>query len=157
MGGYFAQGYGVVAADTGGVGMALHFCPQPKARCGLRGCCRCFAILSFTLCFNFAALRSDDRFLLPQAVLACVYIGIAAEALAFAAADLAAACRRGCCLAVTALLALHQVRRRQCGALLLDPRYDAEALDARRISGRRHHRDLWPELLSCRAFHRAPA
>ena len=45
-----------------------------------RGCLPLLAILSFTLCFNFAALRSDDRFLLPQAVLACVYIGIAAEA-----------------------------------------------------------------------------
>ena len=37
------------------------------------------AMISFTLCFNFVALRSDDRFLLPQAVLACVYIGVAVE------------------------------------------------------------------------------
>ena len=60
-------------------------------RCARRGAALAVALLpllaviSFTLCFNFAALRSDARFLLPQAVLACVYIGIAAEVLVFAA------------------------------------------------------------------------
>jgi hypothetical protein len=89
------------------------------------------AVLSFTLCFNFAALRSDDRFLLPQAVLACVFIGIAAEALAFAARPgmrLAA----GAALAVTALFALHQVIAINA-AFLFDPRYDAEAWMAAHI------------------------
>ena len=54
-------------------------------------CCRLLAMVSFTLCFNFAALRSDDRFLLPQACWRLLYIGIAAELLAFAAQALAAA------------------------------------------------------------------
>jgi hypothetical protein len=83
-----------------------------------------FAILSFTLCFNFAALRSDDRFLMPQAVLACVYIGIAAEILAFAAQDWVQLAARAA-LAVTALFALQQAIAINA-ALLFDPRYDAE-------------------------------
>ncbi len=51
--------------------------------CGSPDCCRCWR--SFLhLCFNFTALRSDGRFLMPQAVLAAVYIGIAADYFAFA-------------------------------------------------------------------------
>jgi len=40
------------------------------------------AAVSFTLAFNFVALRSEVRFLLPQALLVAVYAGLAAEWLA---------------------------------------------------------------------------
>src|SRR5262249_28718037 len=74
--------------------------------------------------FNFAALRSDDRFLLPQAVLACVYIGTAAELLVFAAQPwMRWTARAG--LAVTALFALHQAITINA-AFLFDPRYGAQ-------------------------------
>jgi hypothetical protein len=82
------------------------------------------AIVSFTVGFNLMALRSDDRFLLPQAVLACIYIGIAADALAFAPWRWARMAGRAV-LVVTALLALHQATAIDA-ALLLDPRYEAE-------------------------------
>jgi hypothetical protein len=83
------------------------------------------AILSFTICFNLAALRTDARFLLPQAVLACVYIGIAASWLISASsrwARLAASAG----VAAVALLALHHCLA-VSAAMLQDPRYDAEA------------------------------
>ena len=73
----------------------------------------------------FAALRSDDRFVMPQGILACVYIGIACEMLVFAgrtwlrlAAQLV--------LAATALLAFHHCFA-VSAAMLMDPRYDAGA------------------------------
>lgn len=83
------------------------------------------AILSFIVCFNLTALRSDVRFLLPQAVLACVYIGIAADwLLGLRLRWLAVAARL--LLAVAALGALHQALG-VTAAMLADPRYDAEA------------------------------
>jgi hypothetical protein len=121
MGRYFGKGYGIVAVALAVSGFVLHV---GRTRDGVRvaGLLPALAIVSFTLCFNFATLRSDDRFLLPQAVLACVYIGIAAEALAFAPrARLAGRAA----LAVTALFALHQMIAIDA-AFLFDPRYDAE-------------------------------
>ncbi len=123
MGGYFIRSYGIVAVTLAGLGLGVH---AARAREGRRaaGLLPAFAILSFTLCFNFAALRSDDRFLLPQAILACLYIGIAAEALAFSARPwMRLAARAG--LAVAALFALHQAIAINA-AFLFDPRYDAE-------------------------------
>lgn len=127
---YFAQGYGLVAAALAVLGLALHYA---RSRGGLlvAGLLPALAIVSFTLCFNFAALRSDDRFLLPQAVLACVYIGIAAEALAFGARPWMRTVARAA-LAVTALFALHQAVAINA-AFLFDPRYDAEAWMAANI------------------------
>lgn len=124
MAGYFSRGYGIIAVALAVFGFSLH---AGRTRDGVRvaGLLPALAILSFILCFNFAALRSDDRFLLPQAVLACVYIGIAAEALAFAPGLWSRLAGRAA-LAVTALFALHQAIAINA-ALLLDPRYDAEA------------------------------
>ena len=123
MGGYFASGYGIVAMTLAVLGLGVH-AARTRARVLVAGLLPAFAILSFTLCFNFAALRSDDRFLLPQAVLACVYIGIAAEVLAFAARPWMRLAAR-MALAVTALFALHQAIAINA-AFLFDPRYDAE-------------------------------
>ena len=83
------------------------------------------AILSFTVCFNFTALRTDARFLLPQAVLGCVYIGIAASwltSLSQPGMRLAASA----VIALTALASLH-VCIAVSAAMLQDPRYDAQS------------------------------
>jgi 4-amino-4-deoxy-L-arabinose transferase-like glycosyltransferase len=123
MGGYFAKSYGIVAMTLAVLGVGVH---AARARKGalVGGLLPVFAILSFTLCFNFAALRSDDRFLLPQGVLACVYIGITVEVLAFATQSWMRWVARTA-LAATALFALHQVMAINA-AFLFDPRYDAE-------------------------------
>ena len=83
------------------------------------------AILSFTVCFNFTALRTDARFLLPQAILGCVYIGIAAAwltSLSQPGMRLAASA----VIAVAALVSLH-VCIAVSAAMLQDPRYDAQS------------------------------
>jgi hypothetical protein len=81
------------------------------------------AILSFTLCFNFAALRSDVRFLLPQAVLASLYVGIAADRLL----DIAALRRPAqAMLTMLAIFAGFQCLA-VSASMWRDPRYNAEA------------------------------
>lgn len=83
------------------------------------------AALSFVACFNLAALRTDVRFLLPQAVLASVYIGIAAAWLLDVKPRAPAlAVRVG--LVLVALGALHDALG-VTAAMLFDPRHDAEA------------------------------
>ena len=120
---YFARDYGLLAMALAVAGIGLHF-SRAKSPARLAGLLPLLAMVSFTLSFNFAALRSDDRFLLPQGVLATFYIGIAAEALAFARRDWLRLSGRAL-LAVTALLALHWCVAVNA-ALLLDPRYEAE-------------------------------
>ena len=122
--GYFARGYGLLPMALTAAGLGLHF-TRTKGAPRLAGTLPLLAAVSFTVCFNFAALRSDDRFLLPQGVLATFYIGIAADTLAFAAQDRLRLVGRAL-LVVTALLALHWCVAVNA-ALLLDPRYDAEA------------------------------
>ncbi len=122
--GYFARGYGLLPMVLAAAGLGLYFA-HTKGTQRLAGALPLLAAISFTLCFNFAALRSDDRFLLPQGVLACFYIGIAADTLAFAAQNHLRPAGRAL-LGVTALLALHWCVAVNA-ALLLDPRYDAEA------------------------------
>jgi 4-amino-4-deoxy-L-arabinose transferase-like glycosyltransferase len=123
MGGMYAQGYGAAAMLLALLGIAAHV---RRSRDGARaaGLLPLLAIVSFTVCFNFAALRSDDRFLLPQGVLSCVYIGIAVELLAFHARAWFRLAGRGL-LALVALAALHRCVAIDA-AMLFDPRYDAE-------------------------------
>jgi hypothetical protein len=123
MGSYFTNSYGIVAVTLAVLGLGLHIA---RARAGVRvaGLLPALAMVSFTLCFNLAALRSDDRFLLPQGLLACIYIGIAAELLIFATRSWMRLAARAA-LAVTALFALHQAIAVNA-AFLFDPRYDAE-------------------------------
>jgi len=121
---YFAGGYGLLPMVLAAAGLGLHFY-RTKGVQRLAGALPLLAAISFTVCFNFAALRSDDRFLLPQGLLACFYIGLAADTLAFAAQDRLRLAGRAL-LAVTALLALHWCVAVNA-ALLMDPRYDAEA------------------------------
>jgi hypothetical protein len=124
MGAYFTRGYGIVAVTLAVMGLSVHIA-RTRAAMLVAGLLPALAVVSFTLCFNFAALRSDHRFLLPQAVLACVYIGIAADILAFAPQPWMRLAARAI-LAVTALFALHHVIAINA-AFLFDPRYDAQA------------------------------
>jgi 4-amino-4-deoxy-L-arabinose transferase-like glycosyltransferase len=119
---YFGRGTHGFVLVLAAVGLGLHLW-KSKGAPRIAGLLPALAIVSFIVCFNFAALRSDDRFLLPQAVLACVYIGIAADALAFARPARRLAGRF--ILATLALVALHHVIGVNA-AMLMDPRYDAE-------------------------------
>jgi hypothetical protein len=121
---YFARGYGLLPMALAATGLVL-LLTRARGAARLAGLLPLLAILSFTICFNFAALRSDDRFLMPQGLLASFYIGLAAEALVFAARGWLRLAGRAL-VAVTALLALHWCVAVNA-ALLLDPRYDAEA------------------------------
>jgi 4-amino-4-deoxy-L-arabinose transferase-like glycosyltransferase len=123
MGGTYSQGYGLAAITLAVLGVALHIL-RSRGAARVAGLLPLLAIVSFTICFNFAALRSDDRFLLPQSVLACIYIGIAAEVLAFPARGWMRLVGRGA-LVLVALAALHQAFAINA-AMLFDPRYDAE-------------------------------
>lgn len=122
MAGYYLRGPGIVPTilAVAGVAIVLRMTGARRAAALVP----LLAAVSFTLCFNFAALRTDDRFLLPQALLACVYIGIAAERLAFTAKPLPRLLGRAA-LTAAALLALHYAVA-VSAAMLLDPRYDAE-------------------------------
>jgi len=123
MGRYFLQGAGVVAVPLAFLGFALQL-TRSRGSALAASLLPALAIISFTLCFNFAALRSDDRFLMPQSLLACVYIGIAADALAYAAQDWARFLGR-CVLAAVALVSLHHAIAIDA-AMLFDPRYEAQ-------------------------------
>jgi 4-amino-4-deoxy-L-arabinose transferase-like glycosyltransferase len=119
---YFGHGTAWCVLVLAALGVVLHLWKR-KGALRVAGVLPALAIVSFIICFNFAALRSDDRFLLPLAVLACVYIGIAAEALAFSSPARRLAGRF--ILATLALVALHHVIGVNA-AMLMDPRYDAE-------------------------------
>ncbi len=121
---FFLRGY-AVAVLLAALGLGLHLSRLRGDRSAwVAGLLPALAIISFIVCFNFSALRTDHRFLLPQAVFACVYIGIAGAWLAFHANRwLASGARIG--LAVTALIALHHCIAVNA-SMLLDPRYDAE-------------------------------
>ena len=84
------------------------------------------AIVSFTLAFNCAARRTDQRFELPQTVLLAVYGGIGLDALIFRPRS--AAVRGVARLLAAAAFALALFAAADVDAnLLFDPRYDAEA------------------------------
>jgi 4-amino-4-deoxy-L-arabinose transferase-like glycosyltransferase len=125
MAAWFGQGYGVPATLLALLGLILQMKGGADRGSRIAGLLPVLATLSFFLCFNLAALRSDARFLMPLAVLACVYIGIAASWLIVRAnhwAKLAGSVVVVC----IALLALHQCLAISA-AMLQDPRYDAEA------------------------------
>lgn len=117
-------GASLLAALLALTGLVLHARNRDRAK-WVAGFLPVLAILSFTLCFNLIALRTDARFLLPQGVLACVYIGIAAAWLV-SAGQRRLALGGSALIAVAALLALHGDIGISA-AMLKDPRYDAQA------------------------------
>jgi hypothetical protein len=125
MAAWFGTGYGLPATVLALLGLGLQARHSVDRGTWIAGLLPAFAILSFTLCFNFMALRTDARFLLPQAVLACVYIGVAASWL-LSASNRGMRLAASAALAAVALLALHHCLAISA-AMLQDPRYDAEA------------------------------
>jgi hypothetical protein len=85
-----------------------------------------FAALSFVVCFNFTARRTEHRFALPEMLLLGVYAGLALDAFLGRCRAKAA---KG--VAVAALVPLFGWALFGCAAvdavLVLDPRYEAEA------------------------------
>jgi len=82
------------------------------------------AAVSFTVTFNFVALRSETRFFLPQSVFLAVYIGIALDGLYWLPKPWSRRAAKALCLVAAAL-----AFTRCAGiswAFLADPRYDAE-------------------------------
>jgi len=82
------------------------------------------AAISFTVTFNWSSLRTDARFLMPQALLFAVYGGRAVEAFSFAARRVVRVVGRGI-VTVDLALALFACVSVDVN-LLFDPRYDAE-------------------------------
>lgn len=122
---FFIQGYGAVVVLLAGLGAGLHLSRLRAGRAvWVAGLLPLLVIISFTLCFNFSALRTDQRFLLPQALFAAVYVGIAADWLAFHANRYVVLGGR-ILIAVVALFALHHSMAVNA-AMLFDPRYDAQ-------------------------------
>lgn len=82
------------------------------------------AAISFTIAFNFVALRSEPRFLLPQSVCLAVYIGIAVDGFDYLAKRWLRMGLQALCIAAACLGFAHCVGI--ATAFLADPRYDAE-------------------------------
>ena len=118
---YYLRGFGLTTVTLAALGVFLAVRKRTDLAVALLPL---LAAVSFTICFNFAALRSDIRFALPQAVLACVYIGITAEVLLFPAKPALRWVGRAA-VTLVALIALHQALSIDA-AMLLDRRYDAE-------------------------------
>ncbi len=77
---YFTRYYPVPFALLAGFGIGI--CGRQlraKAPTAVAGLLPLLALLSFTLAFNLTTLRSEVRFLLPQAVFLAVYAGVAAD------------------------------------------------------------------------------
>jgi hypothetical protein len=83
-------------------------------------------IVSFTLAFNCVARRTDQRFALPQALLAGVYGGIGIDALVFRPRFAPARWLLRLCVGAAFAVALFAAVDVDAN-LLFDPRYDAEA------------------------------
>ena len=127
---YFPRYYPLAVAWLGAFGVLIHIArPCDERSAFVAGLLPLFAIISFTVAFNFVALRTEPRFLLPQSVFIAVYVGVAADRLAFAALPLIRYAARGLILAV-ATIAFYQCAGIDA-AFIGDPRYDAERwLDA---------------------------
>ncbi|MDR3528569.1 MAG: hypothetical protein P4L57_14965 [Rhizomicrobium sp.] len=82
------------------------------------------AAVSFTLAFNFVALRNEPRFFLPQSVFLAVYIGIALDGIGLVANGWRLSAIQLLC-GIAALLAFSRCAG-IASAFLADPRYDAE-------------------------------
>ena len=126
MWGTFPRSYPLAALTFGVLGLFFQF--QQGRGNGARwaaGLLPFFAILSFTLAFNFTVLRSEDRFVLPQWLFASVYIGIACAQLAFATRPALRYATR-LILAPLALYAFYECAAVDA-AFINDPRYEAEA------------------------------
>jgi hypothetical protein len=111
--GFFALG--LVAALRKGVGRQVRIAAlAPLA-----------AAASFTLAFNIAARRTDDRFILPQMLCAAVYAGIGMEHVwSFAGGRIVRGLARAACIAFFGLATWQALRIDL--TMLFEPRYATE-------------------------------
>jgi hypothetical protein len=123
MWGTFPRSYPVAALSLGVLGLFFQF-QQGRGARWAAGLLPFFAILSFTLAFNFTVLRSEDRFVLPQWLFASVYIGIACAQLVFAVRPAIRYAAR-LVLVPLALYAFYECAAVDA-AFIHDPRYEAE-------------------------------
>ena len=122
---YFPRSYPAVAGGLAVIGILLHIGRFRGDRPAfVAGLLPLFAAVSFTLAFNFVALRSENRFLLPQSVLLAVYMGIAADRLTRSANRWFA---RGSTVLILSIAGVALFRCLAIDAAFIgDPRYDAE-------------------------------
>ncbi|MBU6298049.1 MAG: glycosyltransferase family 39 protein, partial [Alphaproteobacteria bacterium] len=122
---YVPRYYPFVAVLLGAFGAVVHAIrPRGERSLLVAGLLPLLAMVSFTVAFNFVALRTEPRFLLPQSIFLAVYIGIAVDRLissSYSAVRYAAA---GVVLVVS-VIAFYQCAGISA-AFLNDPRYDAE-------------------------------
>lgn len=117
--------YPIIFVGLGIYGILLHGSRARKNHpVWVAGLLPLLAMVSFTVCFNFVALRTDDRFLLPHSLLLAIYIGIGGAHLLTTGSRL---WRRTAAttLALAFVLALYRAAAVDA-AFLYDPRYDAE-------------------------------
>ena len=122
---YLPRSYPTAAFGLAFIGICVHIGRfRDNRRVCVAGLLPLLAALSFTLAFNCIALRSENRFLLPQTVLLSVYIGIAVDRLTRQKARW----REQGSVALT--IFVFGMALFQCLALdaefIKDPRYDAE-------------------------------
>ena len=120
----------IAAAAAAGVVMAIALSWRDRR---LRMLLPFLAAASFFVLFNLGALRSEDRFLLPESVLVLPYAGLLVarlRAVAAARGPVALAAAAGFALALCGVASVD-------GTLLVDPRYAAEAFLARLAPGTR--------------------
>ena len=81
--------------------------------------------LSFSLCFNVAALRAEERFTLPQMLVAAVYAGSGLDRLWNGRGGAPRWVARAACVAALLLASIECIR--VVATLFAEPRYDTEA------------------------------
>lgn len=122
---YFPRSYPAAAAALASIGLILHIRHSRRDRPVLvAGLLPLFAAISFTLAFNCVALRTENRFLLPQSVMLAVYMGIAADWLTRSAHRWLA---RGSTVVIVSIAGVALFRCMAIDAAFIrDSRYDAE-------------------------------
>jgi hypothetical protein len=127
---YFPRYYPPIVSGIVALGILVHSLRLRGDRSKfVAGLLPLLAIISFTIAFNFVALRSEPRFFLPQSVFAAVYVGIAVDRFVFASHPWVKHVTRGLVLTIAAF-AFYQCAGIDA-AFIGDPRYDAERwLDA---------------------------
>jgi 4-amino-4-deoxy-L-arabinose transferase-like glycosyltransferase len=98
--------------------------PRQEPRHFLAALLPLLAVLSFTLAFNFTALRTETRFLLPQSLFLAVYMGLAADRLVSVPQTWLKRVLQAALLLLAGFAFLHAAAI--SAAFIVDPRYDAE-------------------------------
>jgi hypothetical protein len=132
----YGGAYPWAAAALVVLGLGVHL-RTTRGAVRLAGLVPLLAAASFTLAFNVAARRVEDRFTMPQAILFSLYAAAGADWLLSRAEAARARFRGAPRLAAAGLGAISAFAAYRCfeadAALLFDPRYDAEAWMAQHI------------------------